>query len=111
MYRLGNLGLRFTETMTGVLLRKWMRIEVLGGSWVVISGVISRVTIVITPFITAHEPPSSQALIADFAVSKRFHVYCAISAAINITTVLRAAFIIPLWELQDKRHPNVRLWP
>ena len=37
----------------------------LGGSWVVISGVISRVTIVITqigglitPFITSHEPPS-----------------------------------------------------
>ena len=38
----------------------------LGGSWVVISGVISRVTIVIThirglitPLITAQEPPSS----------------------------------------------------
>ena len=38
---------------------------VLGGSWVVISGVISRATIVITqirglitPLITAHEPPS-----------------------------------------------------
>ena len=37
----------------------------LGGSWVVISGVISRVTIVITqirglitPLITTHEPPS-----------------------------------------------------
>ena len=39
---------------------------VLGGSWVVISGAISKVTIVIihirgliTPFITPHEPPSS----------------------------------------------------
>ena len=39
---------------------------VLGGSWVVISGVISQVTIVITliralttPFITTHEPPST----------------------------------------------------
>ena len=39
---------------------------VLGGSWVVISGVISKVTIVmthirglITLLITAHEPPSS----------------------------------------------------
>ena len=39
---------------------------ILGGSWVVISGVISRVTIVITqirghitPLITTHEPPSS----------------------------------------------------
>ena len=38
----------------------------LGGSWVVISGVISRVAIVmthirglITPLITTHEPPSS----------------------------------------------------
>ena len=38
----------------------------LGGSWVVISGVISRVTIIITPsrgfvapVITAHEPPST----------------------------------------------------
>ena len=38
---------------------------VLGGSWVVISGVISRVTIVVTHFrglivllITTHEPPS-----------------------------------------------------
>ena len=37
----------------------------LGGSWVVISGVISRVTMVITPimglltpFVTTHEPPS-----------------------------------------------------
>ena len=28
------------------------------GSWVVISGVISRVTILLTPLITAHEPPS-----------------------------------------------------
>ena len=41
----------------------------LGGSWVVISGVISRVTIVIThirglitPLITAHEPPSTRRL-------------------------------------------------
>ena len=39
--------------------------RVLGGSWVVISGVISRVTIImthirglITPLITTHEPPS-----------------------------------------------------
>ena len=38
---------------------------VLGGSWVVISGVISMVTLIlthfrglITPFITTHEPPS-----------------------------------------------------
>ena len=37
----------------------------LGGSWVVVSGVVSRVTIVITPIgglitllITSHEPPS-----------------------------------------------------
>ena len=37
----------------------------LGGSWVVISGVISRVTVtithivgLITPFVTTHEPPS-----------------------------------------------------
>ena len=40
-------------------------IRVLGGSWVVISGVVSRVTMLIThigglitPFITTHEPPS-----------------------------------------------------
>ena len=40
---------------------------VLGGSWVVISGVISRVTVMlshirglITPFIATHEPPSRQ---------------------------------------------------
>ena len=39
--------------------------RILGGSWVVISGVISRVTIVISPIrglitilITTHEPPS-----------------------------------------------------
>ena len=39
--------------------------QVLGGSWVVISGVISRVTIVIThirgritPLLTTHAPPS-----------------------------------------------------
>ena len=42
------------------------RVHVLGGSWVVISGVISRVTIIIThirqlitPLITTHEPPST----------------------------------------------------
>ena len=42
----------------------------LGGSWVVISGVISpliwvimRVTLLITPFIATHEPPSSRALL------------------------------------------------
>ena len=41
----------------------------LGGSWVVISGVISRVTFVITqirglltPLITTHEPPSVRAV-------------------------------------------------
>ena len=40
-------------------------IKVLGGSWVVLSGVISRVTVIkthirglITPFITTHEPPT-----------------------------------------------------
>ena len=40
-------------------------LPLLGGSWVVISGVISRVTIIITPIrglitplITTHEPPS-----------------------------------------------------
>ena len=40
--------------------------ELLGGSWVVISGVISRITIIITPIrglitrlITTHEPPST----------------------------------------------------
>ena len=36
--------------------------SLLGGSWVVISGVISPliciVTLLITPFITTHEPPS-----------------------------------------------------
>ena len=42
---------------------------ILGGSWVVFSGVISRVTIVIThlrglitPFITTHEPPGGVAI-------------------------------------------------
>ena len=41
-------------------------LRLLGGSWVVISGVISRVTILIihirgliTPLITIHEPPST----------------------------------------------------
>ena len=41
-------------------------LSLLGGSWVVISGVTSRVTVVIihikgliTPLITTHEPPSS----------------------------------------------------
>ena len=40
--------------------------ELLGGSWVVISGVISRVSVIIThisglitPLKTTHEPPSS----------------------------------------------------
>ena len=43
-----------------------MGLTVLGGSWVVISGVISRVSILIahirglvTPLITTHEPPSN----------------------------------------------------
>ena len=43
--------------------------RLLGGSWVVISGVISRVTVVITysrgliaPLITTHEPPSKAVL-------------------------------------------------
>ena len=43
------------------------RVRLLGGSWVVISGVLSRVTIVITqirglitPLITTHEPPSTE---------------------------------------------------
>ena len=47
---------------SGFLRRRGL---ILGGSWVVISGVISRVTIVIThirglmtPFMTTHEPPS-----------------------------------------------------
>ena len=44
-----------------------MPIHLLGGSWVVVSGVIIRVTIVITHIkglvtllITTHEPPSNQ---------------------------------------------------
>ena len=44
-----------------------MEAFVLGGSWPVISGVISRVTIIIThigglitPLITPHEPPSKE---------------------------------------------------
>ena len=48
-----------------VTLLKFRPRALLGGSWVVISGVISRVTIVITqirglitPLITTHEPPS-----------------------------------------------------
>ena len=43
--------------------------KILGGSWGVISGVIGKVTIVIThvrglitPLITTHEPPSSEHL-------------------------------------------------
>ena len=46
-------------------IRSMVQGSLLGVSWVVISGVISRVTIVIThirglitPFITTHEPPS-----------------------------------------------------
>ena len=45
-------------------------VEILGGSWLGISGVISRVTIVIThirglitPLITTHEPPSSESIL------------------------------------------------
>ena len=46
-------------------LHEGFQLFLLGGSWVVISGVISRVTILIThirglisPLITTHEPPS-----------------------------------------------------
>ena len=51
----------FKESRVGVP-ENW---RFLGGSWVVISGVISpliwviaRVTLLITPHITTHEPPS-----------------------------------------------------
>ena len=46
-------------------LSVWAHGSLLGGSWVVLSGVISRVTTLIThikglttPLITTHEPPS-----------------------------------------------------
>ena len=48
-----------------VVLHKGSQDSILGGSWVVISGVISRITMVITyirglitVLITTHEPPS-----------------------------------------------------
>ena len=53
-----------------------MRVR-LGGSWVVVSGVISRVSVIIThirgriaPFITTHEPPSKAWLAV---LCKAFH--------------------------------------
>ena len=56
----------------------------LGGSWVVISGAISRVTIdityirgLITPLITTHEPPSNpQSKIRNLAVAMKVWVGC-----------------------------------
>ena len=52
----------------GALSRPWLvELDLLGGSWVVISGVISPliwvisiVTLLITLVITTHEPPSSR---------------------------------------------------
>ena len=51
--------------MLGAWQRFFLPCVLLGGSWVVISGVISRVTLLIThvrglitPLITTHEPPS-----------------------------------------------------
>ena len=58
------LSLLFSVVRGGIALLSPKAL--LGGSWLVISGVISRVTIVIThirglipPLLTAHEPPSS----------------------------------------------------
>ena len=52
-------------------------VRVLGGSWVVISGVISpliwvinTVTLLMTPLITTHEPPSSRKHSAESEVGK-----------------------------------------
>ena len=51
--------------MEAQLLFRW-DVSILGGSWVVICGVVSRVTIIIThisgliaPLLTTHEPPSN----------------------------------------------------
>ena len=49
-------------------MRQLIAHTLLAGSWVVISGVISRVTIV-TPFITTHEPPSIPYLIVTLIVA------------------------------------------
>ena len=63
--------------------------RVLGGSWVVISGVLSRVTILIThigglitPLITTHEPPSIvAALLTRIGLSA---IFCSACAANNL---------------------------
>ena len=57
--------LKFTVSGASRLRVRGCRVSILGGSWLVISRVISRVTILITllrglatPLITTHEPPS-----------------------------------------------------
>ena len=58
-------GSGFVDEPISPSLDHLTRTALLGGSWVVISGVISRVTVfithirgLITPRITTHEPPS-----------------------------------------------------
>ena len=60
----GYFGVLKAPQKTRKAATTYVHEPVLGGSWVVISGVVSRVTIVIihirgliTPLITTHEPP------------------------------------------------------
>ena len=61
LFRVQGLGFRFRVRIN----KGTVQGSILGGSWVVISGVTSKVTIIIThiralitPLITTHEPPS-----------------------------------------------------
>ena len=63
------LGFRASGPGTRIARMQALKGILLGGSWVVISGVISKVTVLIThirglisPLITRHEPPKYMAL-------------------------------------------------
>ena len=69
-------------------------LNVLGGSWAVISGVISRVTIVITHIgglitllITTHEPPSRGGVITGIGVWLAVSCYKTVSKSTTVDDI------------------------
>ena len=81
------------------------RLTLLGGSWEVISGVIIKVTMVITPIrglitplITTHEPPSTLFLLVVYA--------CKVKPSVPTTFArsLLLFFVVFLWLASPMRH-------
>ena len=79
----------------------------LGGSWVVLSGVISRVTILITHlpgFITTHEPPSRGQLTGSL------HKLCCIGMAWKVTLSLTISMSKPASQADNGGRKDVAVY-